>query len=79
MNRCALALQAAAVDAALGNDHVVRVGVDEADGAVVVRLPQRRLGVAGEAPDLRAAGVARGGDGNARTSGGSEPSFQVSA
>jgi hypothetical protein len=45
--------QAAAVDAPLGNDDVVLVGVDEADGAVVICLrerPGRRVRETGDLP-----------------------------
>ena len=50
---------------ALGNDHIVGVGVDEADGAVIVQLLECCFGVAGEAPDLLAPAVARGRYGDA--------------
>src|SRR5262249_14348946 len=54
--------QAAVVNAALGNDHVVWPGVDEADGTVILCLLERSLGVAGEVPDLFDPRAARGGN-----------------
>src|SRR5262249_29251214 len=42
--------QAALLDAALGDDHVVRPGVDEADRAIVLAVAHRLLGLVGEVP-----------------------------
>jgi hypothetical protein len=40
------------MDAPLGNNYIVKPGVDEPDRAIVIRLPDRFFGIASKAQDL---------------------------
>src|SRR5262249_46338147 len=44
-------VKAPQVNPPLGNDHIVRPGVDEADRTLMSPSPHRKLGILGEAPD----------------------------